>query len=328
MQNSALVSVIIPAWQAGKFIQQTIQSVLNQSWQNLEILVVDNGSDDDTDKVVQSVQDQRVKYFNTGKNLGASAARNYGLQQASGQYIQYLDADDILSPDKIKLQLSAIQDKPGYIAFGDVCFFTDAQNPFEQKPEPNEMFYFSSSSPLDFMINLYGGNGRAGMITIHSWLCPADILAKAGLWNEQISVDDDGEYFCRVMLASAGIEYVPNTHVYYRKHLHRRSLSQEQNRKAILSSVYSTELKLRACTEYSGNSEAVRKVFAKHFMELADISWPAFPDISDTALRKVKELGGTSHIPHMGNPVLNKLKYIFGWRTMKWISWKKKQLLG
>lgn len=321
------ISVIIPAWNAEKYIQETINSVLRQSWNNFEILVIDNASIDDTVKEVESFQENRIQVIQLTENKGASYARNIGLKQASGAYIQYLDADDLISPNKLRSQYEALRSYPDAIAFGNVCFFWDGENPWVKNHEPNNQFYYDSDTPLSFLLNLYGLNGRAGMVPIHSWLCPKSLLDAAGPWNESLTVDDDGEYFCRVILASGRLRFVPESLAYYRKFKHRKSLSREQTHASMRSSFIAIESKHQACLRYSPESEEVRKVFALHFMEFADITWPEFPDLTQMALRRVAALGGTDHIPLIGNPVLNKLKYIFGWKNMKWISWKKNQLL-
>ncbi len=323
---SKLVSVIIPTWNAAAYIQETLQSVLNQSYSNIEIIVVDNAS---TDKTVQKIQELRLsnlRLIQLQENQGAASARKMGFEQANGSFIQYLDGDDLLSANKILDQVQKLELKPESLAFGNVTFFWDGENPWSKNPEPNAPYYFSSEKPLSFLLNLYGLTGSAGMIPIHSWLSPRTILEKSGPWNVGLTVDDDGEYFCRAILASNGLVFVPDSIAYYRKFKNRKSLSREQSHAAMRSSFHATELKYQVCNRYSQNSDEVQSVFALHYMELADITWPEFPDLTRMALRRVAALGGTSHIPFIGNPVLNKLKYIFGWKNMKWVSWKKNQL--
>lgn len=320
------VSVIIPTWNTGFFIRETLDSVLKQTFRDLEVLVVDNGSTDNTAEVVQAIGDSRIRWIPLGKNTGAGPARQTGLESARGRWIQYLDGDDILSPRKIELQVNQLRNHPESIAFGNVCFFWDRNNPMDSKPEPNEPFYYSTDKPLDFLLNLYGMNGRAGMVPIHSWLSPAAVLAKAGPWNPKITVDDDGEYFCRVVLQAQSLIFEPESEVYYRKFRTRKSLSKESSLRGIQSLFQVWENKYQTCTQYAPQDKRIPAVFAKQFMEVADVSWPAYPSLTSQALKRVRELGGTTHIPHIGNPILNKLKHLFGWRTMKWISWQKNRL--
>lgn len=100
----ALVSVIMPAYNAGAFIAAAIQSLISQTWQNWELLVVNDGSTDDTEEVVVSFKDVRIRYYHQ-KNGGVSAARNLALRHMKGDFFCFLDADDIFPLDSIAIRL-------------------------------------------------------------------------------------------------------------------------------------------------------------------------------------------------------------------------------
>ncbi len=101
MMKTPLVSVLIPAYNAEKYIKDTLLSVVNQSWRNVEIIVLDDGSVDATGDIVQSFGDERIRYIRQD-NRGVGAARNRLLSLASGPLILFVDADDILSPSFIE----------------------------------------------------------------------------------------------------------------------------------------------------------------------------------------------------------------------------------
>ena len=105
-----LVSVIIPTFNRANLISRAISSVCSQSYQNLEVIVVDDNSQDNTAEVVREIAagDSRINYYRHSNNLGGSAARNTGIEQATGEYIAFLDSDDIWLPQKLELQLKAI----------------------------------------------------------------------------------------------------------------------------------------------------------------------------------------------------------------------------
>ncbi|MEP0917140.1 glycosyltransferase [Leptolyngbya sp. DQ-M1] len=105
------ISVIIPAFNSEKTVQETIRSVLNQTFTDFEVIVVDDGSKDSTLNVVSSVTDPRVKVFSY-KNAGVSTSRNRGFAQATGEYVSFLDADDLWTPDKLEAQYKALQKNP------------------------------------------------------------------------------------------------------------------------------------------------------------------------------------------------------------------------
>jgi len=106
-----LVSVIIPAYNAEKTIQQTIESVLKQTLTDFELIAIDDGSQDATLEIVHSIRDPRIKAFSFS-NAGSNPSRNRGLKIAAGEFIAFLDADDLWLPDKLELQLKALQENP------------------------------------------------------------------------------------------------------------------------------------------------------------------------------------------------------------------------
>jgi glycosyltransferase involved in cell wall biosynthesis len=106
-----LVSIIMPAFNAEAFIADAIQSALQQSWGNLELIIINDGSTDDTEKIVQSFRDTRIKYIRQ-ENKGVSVARNKGLDAASGKYLAFLDSDDILPSDSLKSRVEILEKNP------------------------------------------------------------------------------------------------------------------------------------------------------------------------------------------------------------------------
>ncbi|HBE17483.1 MAG TPA: glycosyl transferase family A [Cyanobacteria bacterium UBA11149] len=106
-----LVSIIIPAFNSENTVKETIESVLNQTWTDWEIILVNDGSQDSTLEIVNNINDNRLKIF-TYSNGGANASRNRGLSHASGEFVSFLDADDLWTPDKLESQFKALQENP------------------------------------------------------------------------------------------------------------------------------------------------------------------------------------------------------------------------
>ena len=104
--EKGLVSVIMPSWNTGKFIAESIQSVINQTYSNWELIIVDDCSNDNTDSVVkQFLSDSRIKYFKNEHNSGAAVTRNKALREANGEWIAFLDSDDLWLPEKLEKQI-------------------------------------------------------------------------------------------------------------------------------------------------------------------------------------------------------------------------------
>ena len=104
-----LISVIIPTYNRSVTLGTAIQSVLNQTYQNFELIIIDDGSLDDTCKVISTFSDQRIRYIKHTLNQGAPAARNTGIKKSKGKYIAFLDSDDRWLPEKLKVQLQFLQ---------------------------------------------------------------------------------------------------------------------------------------------------------------------------------------------------------------------------
>ena len=104
-REAGLVSIIMPSYNTASFIEETIQSVLNQTYTNWELIIVDDCSTDNTDEVLENIKDSRIRYFKNDKNSGAAVSRNKALCEARGQWIAYLDSDDLWMPEKLEKQI-------------------------------------------------------------------------------------------------------------------------------------------------------------------------------------------------------------------------------
>ena len=104
MENE-LVSIIMPTYNCAKFIKETIESVLNQTYENWELVIVDDCSNDNTEEIVESFNDKRIKYHKLEKNSGAAVARTTAMKMATGNYMAFLDSDDLWKKEKLEKQL-------------------------------------------------------------------------------------------------------------------------------------------------------------------------------------------------------------------------------
>src|ERR1700712_1603509 len=200
MLAQPLISIIIPVYNAEKFIAEAVTSAINQTYANKEVIIVDDGSTDNSLQIAKSFESAKVKVYSQ-QNKGASAARNKGLEVAKGDYIQFLDADDWLSNNKIEAQMEKLMISPGYIGLCGTIYFKEGTNPTKLSIK-HEWIEEGSNAPVDFITKLYGGSligpPYGGMIQPNAWLTPREIIGKTGNWNEKLTLDDDGEFFCRV----------------------------------------------------------------------------------------------------------------------------------
>ncbi len=109
-----LVSIIMPSWNTAKYISQSIQSIQNQTYQKWELIIVDDCSTDNTDEIIiPFLADKRIRYFKNKRNCGAALTRNYALKKAQGEWIAFLDSDDLWKPEKLEHQINFMR-KNGY----------------------------------------------------------------------------------------------------------------------------------------------------------------------------------------------------------------------
>jgi glycosyltransferase involved in cell wall biosynthesis len=319
-----LVSIIIPAYNAEKFILETINSALNQSYTPIEIIVVDDGSTDKTVAIINAKKSAQIKVISKN-NEGASKAKQIGLDHANGQFIQYLDADDILSKDKIAIQVTALTANPDQVAVCSTVHFQSDENYWEQLPNAHEEKYlFSTNSPAEFLINLWGGNGNGGsMIQPNAFLTPLSVIKRAGPWNTSISPcpDEDGEYFCRIILASKGIIYTKNALNYYRKFSARNSLSALKSYDALYNSYQSVLLKQQELFKYN-NSDSAKFAIARQLISTAIEAYPKYTKLTKLIIKSIKKLGKYKFTSIMsGGPKLHFVSRILGWRIARLIQY-------
>lgn len=312
--NAPLVSICIPAYNAEKYIAEAMDSVLAQTYPHVEIIVVNDGSTDNTAKVLEAYEVKGVKVYHC-QNKGAAAARNFAYEQSSGAYIKFFDADDLISHDMIEKQVAVLNGKENYIASSEWGrFYQDNVSNFTLNPEK----VWRDMPALDWLVeSLWEG---PNMMQPGIFLVPRGIIGKAGLWDDRLKYapNDDFEFMVRALLNSEYIKFIPGARLYYRSAIAQGSLSQQKTRKAMESAWLSIELGCRHMLERE-NSERVRKVCADTYQLWAYNFYPDFPDLVANAEQRVKELGGSDYAMPAGK-VLRALDILFGWKKAKSIQ--------
>ena len=116
-RSSDKISVIIPTYNRAHLILRSVNSVLNQTYQNIEVLIIDDGSVDNTSLIINQLENNKIKYFKLKENRGGSFARNYGILKSSGKYIAFQDSDDYYHPDKLEKQYNNLKRKKSDLDF-------------------------------------------------------------------------------------------------------------------------------------------------------------------------------------------------------------------
>ena len=140
MNNNEKVSVIIPTFNREKTIKRAIESCLNQTYKNTEIIVVDDCSFDNTEKIVKDINDVRVQYYKLDKNSGACVARNKGIELSTGKYIAFQDSDDEWDKNKLEKQINNLMINNSDVDFCMINVIGEKTNKINVKPEKKELF--------------------------------------------------------------------------------------------------------------------------------------------------------------------------------------------
>jgi glycosyltransferase involved in cell wall biosynthesis len=221
MSNKPLVSVIIPCYNAACFIGDTLGSALAQSYREIEIIVIDDGSTDGTRRIIESYGHRVRAEF--GPNRGASAARNRGTELARGEFIQYLDADDLLGPDALVKRVEALQQSGADVAYSDWQKLVESEG---GRYEPGDVFAVRLEDiKVDAAIAIF---------TDAFWSPPAALLyrrsmvGRIGQWNESLPIIQDARFLLDAALQGGKFVHVPGIGAHYREH-GSQSLSRRSN---------------------------------------------------------------------------------------------------
>jgi len=217
------ISIIVPAYNAEKTILKTISSIQKQSYSSFELIVIDDGSTDKTCELLSTVSDPRLKVFSY-KNGGLPVARNRGITHASGDYIAFIDADDLWTPDKLELQLAALQESSEAGAAYSWTAFID---------EEEKLLY--AGKPLFFEGNIYPH------LLVENFICSgSNILVRrkfietTGEFDPSLKSAEDWDYNIR-LAAQCPFVVVPKYQILYRKSSQAMSSKVDVMEKAILT---------------------------------------------------------------------------------------------
>lgn len=235
--HSPLVSIIIPCYNYGNLLAITLHSLLNQSYSNWECIVVDDGSKDNTSAVVSemALKDNRYRYIYQ-ENRGQAAARNKGLLNARGKYVQFLDADDFLENYKLEKQVLFLEKNAEVdIVYGEVRYFKTEQ--------PNEFFLDRWLGINNWMPGISGGGEELVEAFVHEnimelgcILFKKEVLQEVGQFDEEIQGVEDWDLCVRCALLGKKFNYqpFPETRVLMRLHPASFSKQSQRMRKAML----------------------------------------------------------------------------------------------
>ncbi|MCC5929257.1 MAG: glycosyltransferase [Cyclobacteriaceae bacterium] len=304
-----MVSVIIPCYNSAYFIEDTIKSALCQTYSDIEVIVVDDGSTDNSIEIIKKYPVQLIQQ----KNAGACAARNRGFAVSKGDFIQYLDADDLLSPNKIADQVAQLNGRNDIISNGKWGrFYTSEPLREEIKWGPHTSIQ-KDLSPVDWLC-------QNRMSQTSCWFTPRKLIEKAGAWDETLHQNQDGEFFTRVIAQATEVKYCETAKVYYRSGLNNSITSNIKGTLA-LKSFYKTCISFEKTLLPLEDSTKTRLAVANMYQEFVYRAYPYCQDLIKTSEQKISTLGGSSLPPYKKGKLHNLLMDIFGWKFPTWLKY-------
>jgi glycosyltransferase involved in cell wall biosynthesis len=303
-----LVSVCIPCHNAAPYVAQAIESVLAQTWQAVEIIVVDDGSTDDSGSILDAYASSNLRVIHQD-NRGQCVAANRAFAEARGDLIKFFDADDLLAPELIERQVHRLNGRTDATASAQWGrFYNDDPSTF--KPNPQSVWRDLPS--LDWLTEAWVD--ACPMMQCGLWLIPRPILELSGGWDESLSLINDFEFFARVLCHSSEVLFTPEATLYYRSGL-QGSLSGQKSRRAVESAFHSL-LKGTGCLLERRSDPQARLSCANMLQDFIYTYYPDHPDLRDLIQQRICELGG-SDLEVSGGPRFHHLRRLVGWKAAK-----------
>lgn len=303
-----LVSIIIPCFNAGTFIQEALNSVLVQTYGNIEIIIVNDGSTDDTEANVFAFHDDRIKYY-AQSNKGQCAASNVGLSKSKGDYIKFFDADDIMHPEHIAQQVECLAGRMDSLCCCSWARFYDNDiTTAELVPEKS----WQDLAPIEWI--KVSMEGLYDMMPGWCWLIPRNIIEKSGGWDERLSLNNDFEFSIRLLLNASFVYFEIKAKMYYRSG-QAGSLSAIASEEAFRASFLSAKV---GCSNLvaTDSSKEMRLLCANKYSFWLYQAYPYYPKLVKELENEIALLGGTDRKIDE-SPLMHSLQKIVGWKGAK-----------
>ena len=282
---------------------EAIRSCLDQTHTKIEIIVIDDGSTDRSLEVIKSFG--KNIQWETGPNRGGNHARNRGFALSQGEYIQYLDADDILHPNKIASQVRVLTGASQTEVSS--CAWARFHNTVSEARLISRRDW-CDLLPIDWLLLAWGGGGT---MPVHAWLTPRQLITTAGLWNEELRILQDSEFFTRVLLKATNIRFSSDAIAFYRSG-YDGTISRGGNTAALRSWHQVLDL-TQARLLQAEDSSRVKRACANAYRTFMYSAYPDAPDLVRSAEATIKSLGGCDP-PRKGDIRFRIACKLFGWK--------------
>ena len=299
-----MLSVLIPLYNAERYIADTIERCLQQTYKDIELVIVDDHSTDSSLNIAKKYECDNVHVFENPKK-GGNAARNYAFLMSKGEYVKFLDADDYCSPMMFEKQMKRILEDGSYctVAFSPVRMYYENGEWFIPPRDIDHDY----APGVELLLDMWRGKG---------WNCPhchlmhRNLVEKAGLWDEQVIKNQDGEFFARVYAAADKALSVPDEYAVWRQF--ESGVHAVKSIEAIKSALY-TKLSIgKLLLNYQDTTE-VREILGRSIGYFVYDNWPLLKLLKYDVDYICNQLGVKMMLPE--RKILKVLKAVCGWQT-------------
>lgn len=311
--NLPLVSILIPLYNAEQYIEETITRALKQTYPNIELIIVDDHSTDNSLEIAQKHSSDKVHIY-TNPNKGGNSARNYAFQMCNGEYIKFMDADDYCTDDMIEKQMErmlADGDKDTLIFSPVKMLYPDGR--LFLPPREIDKDYVPG---IELLIDIWRGKG---------WNCPhchllhRELFIKSSGWDENVIRNQDGEFFARVASNASKSLSVNNVYAIWRQTSNGVS---KRNDLESHRSVLITFIRIISLILNYKDTKETRYICAYHIGEFLYMYYPAIYPLIPEILDIYKKLDTGIILPN--RKILKILRSLIGWKSALFIIRKFK----
>lgn len=308
--STSLVSVCIPCYNAERYIEDTLMSLLSQSYPSIEIIVVDDKSSDNSFTIVETyARRNSTIVLEKAHRKGAAAARNQAYSKSKGDLVVFLDADDLINPNFIAAQVELLKDRQDCVSISNWGrFFNNDLKTFKIDNQVIQRDLSFHEWIIGYWTE-YKHTTPPGRIMI-----PRRIIEIAGGWNEALSLNDDFDFFTRIFLNCNTILYNNNALFYYRSGI--GGLSASVSNQAYESYYAALNLSLNAVLAKFPNDALIKKACANLWQMFIYHAYPEVRSLRLQASAAIKDLGGAS-IAFPAGGYTHALVKLCGWKVIK-----------
>ena len=306
--NRPLVSVIVPVYNAERYIQECLNSILLQTLDSFEVIVVDDGSSDNSRQIIESFRSTKVRYL-FQNNAGQSAAINKGVSVSSGTFLKIVDADDWINPDHLANQLRAIEGRKDAVACCQWGYFREDVEKIAVRKEATNRDYLS---PLEWLVDSLTLD--EGMMGGWLWLIHRELWDKVSGYDERLGLQNDFYFSIALLLAANEVRFSNGAVYGYRKGV-TTSISCVPGRRSMESAFLGNMLGIDLLLKHEP-SERIKRIAADRLQSWLYRFYPEFPDLAIETENKISQLGG-SKVAMNGGMLSRLLLPILGWKRVR-----------